>query len=559
MLYFLLIDNQAQGPFSEKEIRTRVKAGTLRSSNLVCEEGGEQWKPVYEWFGNLEYKLPSAPKDVADSPNGLNLDKLNHKSFFWSAFLSKFPQPIAIVYESGAKSALKFATPAAAIGGFVADVLQPIAPISLYLFIVSTICVIICGMGAWLLRQNFESTMRRRCSSLCSFTTVCSILFGTSWFFFTSNCPDKGFLATRVDAIDSMQASLLGVQQSVEHIDSTVTQVSTDVGAIKSDVKNISQGVSGLGKMGGIITNPTTPVEFYNNALIFKERGDLASQRKALEAFVKTGEQKIEPFDMLIDALKGMEGPEGARKAYEELIKTNPNNVMLQTYLFSLLEATKAVAHLRSIIETNPDFTPAYFLIMGGRYNFAYPGFLLADTDECLQKVLLSLHLDHIFKILPFEGKWWLTPQYQSFLKAGKGDAIDCHMGAVDFYKKIRTPALEQVLAEIDAKRTSLLKKNGLLEIYTAYEKISQKSPLRIFLYDSTNGLYSNTYFPGYLEQIKRCLKNIDEEILERTQENNELIQEAERVIAGVIKREEEQEREAARGKRWKEARDSKK
>jgi hypothetical protein len=472
MLYFLLIENQVQGPLSEEEIRTRVKAGTLRSTDLVCEEGGEQWKPINVLFGNLAYKLPSAPapKVVADSPNEPNVDKLYNKSHLWGAFLSKFPQPLAIVYETGAKSALKFATPAAAIGGFVADVLQPIAPVSLYLFILSIICAIVSGMGVWLLRQKLESNMRRRSSLFCSYTTVCSILFGASWFFFTSNCPDKGFLATRVDAIDSMQASLLGVQQSVERIESTVTQVSTDVGAIKSDVKDISIGVSGLGKMGGIITNPTTPVEFYNNALIFKERGDVASQRKALEAFVKTGEQKIEPYTMLVDALKGMEGPEGARKAYEALIKDNPANVMLQTYLYELLSDGESVTHLRSIIELNPDFTPAYFLIIGGGCNYASTGFLLADTLEGLRDLIARI--------------------------GNKG-----------------------FLAEIEVHKINLLKKNGFPEIYIAYKKISQKKPLRIFLYDSTNGCYFDHFIGDELKVIESLLKIIDEEILKYKQE----------------------------------------
>lgn len=485
MLYFLLIDNQVQGPFSEEEIRTRVKAGTLRSTDLVCEEGGEQWEPINVLFVNLAYKLPSAPapKVVADSANEANVNKLNDKSHFWGAFLSKFPQPLAIVYETGAKSALKFATPAAAIGGFVADVLQPIAPVSLYLFILSIICAIVSGMGAWLLRQKIESNMRRRSSLFCSFTTVCSILFGASWFLFTSNCPDKGFLATRVDAIDFIQASLLGVQQSVDRIESTVSQVSTDVGAIKSDVKDISQGVSGLGKMGGIITNPTTPVEFYNNALIFKERGDVASQRKALEAFVKTGEQKIEPFDMLIDVLKGMEGPEGARIAYEELIKTNPNNVMLQTYLFRLLEAEKAVAHLRLIIEKNSDFTPAYFDILCGGGGYPAGGFLLADTLVLLQ----NLHQDFLNK---------------------KNKARRQRAGE----RATSSTALVKVIAETKTQQSDLIKSPS--EIYAAYRELNNKRPLRLFLYDSTNGYYFES-FESHWRGIEHELKYLNESISE--------------------------------------------
>lgn len=529
MLYFLLIDNQVQGPFSEEEIRTRVKAGTLRSTDLVCEEGGEQWEPINVLFVNLAYKLPSAPapKVVADSANEANVNKLNNKSHLWDAFLSKFPQPLAIVYETGAKSALKFATPAAAIGGFVADVLQPIAPVSLYLFILSIICAIVSGMGAWLLRQKIESNMRRRSSLFCSFTTVCSILFGASWFLFTSNCPDKGFLATRVDAIDSMQASLLGVQQSVERVESTVTQVSADVGAIKSDVKDISQGVSGLGKMGGIITNPTTPVEFYNNALIFKERGDVASQRKALEAFVKTGEQKIEPFDMLIDVLKGMEGPEGAKKAYEDMIRRYPDNLMLQTYLFRLLEKKVAIDHLQSIIDQNPDFTPAYFIILGGGYDSPAPGYYISDLDDSLNFIFSSFP-DKLHKAVP---QWEKTQQWRKDVDEGAAQTVAHFRNKVNFLKTTRSTALNKFIAEIDSQKTDALEKPS--ELYATCLALIKNRPRRLFLYDSENSLYSDNMLSYW--NVEHLLKCINEKIWQAQSENSEMIQEAENELRSAI------------------------
>lgn len=548
MLYFLLIDNQAQGPFSEEEIRRRVKAGALHSTILVCAEGGEQWKPVNECFGNLEYKLPPAPKFVADPSKKNNVDKLNNKAHFWGDFMSKFPGPLAIVYESGFKSALRFATPAAAIGGFVSDVLQPIGPFSQYLFILSIVAVLVSGSFAWALRQRIESDLRRKSSLTCSFSTVCSIVFGTTWFVFTSNCPDKGFLASRVDAVESIQASLLGVQHSVERIESTVTQVGTDVDVIKSDVKDISKGVSGLGKMGGIITNPTTPIEFYNNALIFKERGDVGSQRKALEAFVKTGEQKIEPYTMLVEVLKGMEGPEGARRAYAGLIQDNPTNLMLRTYLFELLPREESVTHLRSVIEQNQDFTPAYFAILGGGQGYACSGFLLADTRAALEELFSGI-TDRVHNILPL---WESSELFQKYVDTGTVDSIMCAKSEIDFYKNDRTPALEKVLAEIDAQKTKALKSNGLSEIYTTYQELSQKRPLTLFLYDSTNGLYYD-HLSEEQKMIIQALSNIDERVLEFTQENNELNQQAERRhLEAVNRAERESARKSARSKQMK-------
>lgn len=548
MLYFLFIDNQVQGPHSEEEIRTRVKAGTLRSTELVCEEGGGQWEPINVLFVNLACELPSAPalKVVGDSANEANVNKLNDRSHFLSAVVSKLPRPLASIYETGAKSALKFAAPLAAIGGFVADVLQPIAPISLYLFILSIIFALFSGIGAWLLRQKLESSIRRKSSLCCSFATVCSILFGTTWFFFTSSCPDKGFLATRIDAIDSIQASLLGVQQSVERIESTITQVSTDVGAIKSDVKDISQGVSGLGKMGGIITNPTTPVEFYNNALIYKERGDVASQRKALEGFTKTGEQKIEPFEMLIDVLKGMEGPEGAKRAYEDMIRRYPDNLMLKTYLFRLLESDVARDHLQSIIDQNPDFTPAYFNILGGGYDAPSPRSYISDIQERLQ-FLFGSFTDKLHKAVP---QWEETQQWRKDVDERATQTVAHFRNKVNFLKTTRSTALNKFITEIDSQKIDALKKPS--ELYATCLALIKNRPRRLFLYDSANPLYSDNML-SYWDYVERDLKNINERVSEALSENSEIIQQAENELRSAIRRAEiDAAREADRANRRK-------
>jgi hypothetical protein len=55
MVYFIHIDNKVQGPFTEEEIRTQVKLGTLCSTDLACVEGEEQWKPINEFSGYALY------------------------------------------------------------------------------------------------------------------------------------------------------------------------------------------------------------------------------------------------------------------------------------------------------------------------------------------------------------------------------------------------------------------------------------------------------------------------------------------------------------------------
>ena len=45
---YLLIENQTVGPMDVWEIRDRLKRQEINSATLWAEEGGEEWKPVFE-------------------------------------------------------------------------------------------------------------------------------------------------------------------------------------------------------------------------------------------------------------------------------------------------------------------------------------------------------------------------------------------------------------------------------------------------------------------------------------------------------------------------------
>ena len=44
--YYLAINGQADGPFSEAELRQRLAAGTLSPDTLAAQDGDATWEPV---------------------------------------------------------------------------------------------------------------------------------------------------------------------------------------------------------------------------------------------------------------------------------------------------------------------------------------------------------------------------------------------------------------------------------------------------------------------------------------------------------------------------------
>jgi hypothetical protein len=63
--YYLHIDDQVQGPYSEDEVKSRFDTGTLQPDTQVCADGGE-WVRLADAFPSL-YSEPSRPEPHAVS------------------------------------------------------------------------------------------------------------------------------------------------------------------------------------------------------------------------------------------------------------------------------------------------------------------------------------------------------------------------------------------------------------------------------------------------------------------------------------------------------------
>jgi len=494
--FFVYQNDEIQGPLTEEEIRDAVRSSRFFSTTQVCQEGAEEWKELHFCFADLEYAAPRPPSPPAPVTDPLGEPVVGVPTIAESldeAERGKGRGIISGVYRNSILPSMKVAAPISAIGGFVADVLQPLGPISFYLTITAVAVAIVFGILWWVRCGNRQSRGESGIETrIAGASLVSAVVLATSWMLFTAPNPEQGFLGSHVSAVDALQRSILGVQESVDRVGSVVTKVSTDVQEIHTEVKGISDGISSLGRMGGLIKTPETAIEFYNNALVYKERGDVSSTREVLERYLATGEQKLEPYKLLVDVLKGMEGPEGARASYEALVAKYPDNLMLLHHLHHFLPKEEKIELLLSLIRSNPEFTPAF-------YDFLIRVSLIIDVDEELKGMFDIVH-EKLTEVTSGIDHEEIKKENADKLARLRNDIID-EERKLQFLVEVRKSGLQRVLAETNESIHEVLNRHDFSNIYEAFLELEKRLPIKSYYYDQDNALNE-----GYPQQMYRFI-----------------------------------------------------
>ena len=266
--------------------------------------------------------------------------------------------------------------PVAAVGGFVTDVVQPLAPLSTYVFwasLAGTVALII-GVAFW---RNARPRLLPPLILAASFMTFSSILLILQ----SQESQAKGVLATNFPAIAKLQESLGLIRQDIAEIKQTTrktaeaverveesskrTEVATQSIAESTDriavsLEAIQQGFQGLNKSGGIIDNAEKPEEHYHNARLYEQRGDYANARRSYNAFFAFKLNVVDPHLRYQTFLKIQEGRAGAREIYSALAERDPQPVVEFARIL-LFDAPQRTEMLHSFAQGNPDFAPVFY------------------------------------------------------------------------------------------------------------------------------------------------------------------------------------------------------
>ncbi len=173
---------------------------------------------------------------------------------------------------------------------------------------------------------------------------------------------DKGVLATVLPSLERLQATVLSIDKNVLAAKEATVRVEVKTDAVLEKLEDMNASFEKAAKGGVIIANPSTPAEHYHNARLFEVKSDYAGARRSYNAYLASGVEFIDPYLAYVDLLKVQDGSEGAREVVEAMRKSN-RTLSLEAAASLLLPKPQRVSALRHVLESNPEFSPAAFLL----------------------------------------------------------------------------------------------------------------------------------------------------------------------------------------------------
>jgi hypothetical protein len=259
--------------------------------------------------------------------------------------------------------------PVGAVGGFVSDVVQPLAPLSTYVFWLSLVASAGLVVGVLLMRRARPRLLPPLVLAGC-FLAFSGVLM----LFQTGESEAKGVLASKLPFVAELQDSLGLVRKDLAEIKETTQRTSEAVARVEDSTKSIAQsskqialslesikqGFAGLNKAGGIIQSPQKPEEHYHNARLHEQGGDFGNARKSYNAFFAFKLDLLDPHIRYQTFLKIQEGRAGAREIYGAMYEQD-KRPLIDFARILLLEAPQRLERLTSFLAANPAFAPGYY------------------------------------------------------------------------------------------------------------------------------------------------------------------------------------------------------
>jgi tetratricopeptide (TPR) repeat protein len=97
--------------------------------------------------------------------------------------------------------------------------------------------------------------------------------------------------------------------------------VEVDVNSLNKQMAQVLSEISKFGQAGGLISDPNTYAEFYHNARILQQRGEIDLAMRAYEQALSKGYLFVDPLLDVLDLANARYGEDGARIYFEEKLK----------------------------------------------------------------------------------------------------------------------------------------------------------------------------------------------------------------------------------------------
>jgi hypothetical protein len=242
----------------------------------------------------------------------------------------------------------------AAVGGFVADVLNPIAPFAGWFALAS-----LAAAGLFFAIYLAKAMSADRSFAYMVFALEAFAVLGGIWLLQRVVSADKGVMAEVVPGVEGLQQSLGLISQTVQRVETKVDRIDAKTDDIAQSVKAIADGFAALNKQGGVIAAPSKPEEFYHNARLQELGGDMTNARTSYLGFVRFGVDSIDAHLRFATLLRVQDGRAGAREVLGALREQKTSRALTLAHLLQFDDGPRR-EKLAAFIAENPDYGPAY-------------------------------------------------------------------------------------------------------------------------------------------------------------------------------------------------------
>lgn len=257
-------------------------------------------------------------------------------------------------------------TVAGSVFGFVGDVIQPLIDLASIVAVLSFIGALMTFVWFVVLRRRQgNEAWDSLAGGLFVFFLAATIVFVILATFFAMG-PERGYLASNVDAIAKLQTDVLGIKSDVGEIKTTTQSTQQQVVAIATTQ---AQGFAEMQRsfaalqsgQGNLVTNPQTPQEWYSNARLYQLRGDTTNALKAYEGYFKFNLEFVDPYGEYVAMLKATEGIARTRQIIATMASARRDSATLDLVATRLLDSpSERLTRLVTLTTRAPQFGPGW-------------------------------------------------------------------------------------------------------------------------------------------------------------------------------------------------------
>lgn len=224
------------------------------------------------------------------------------------------------------------------VGGFISDVLAPLANFALYLLIASVVGVVVTVGYYYYAHRDKIVTKKEEVMTKVIFFGAFGLIWGLFALIHIFG-PAQGVVAATVPGVEQLQASLGIIQNDVAEIKQTTTDIKGDTALILAELQDLKGDLQSA-QNGSITAKPDSAEAWYTNAVLYASQGDDEKAIEAYEEFFAYGYPYIDAYQNFNIVAKNAMSKKELESFYSDLTKKQPNNVVARFMYGALIKDT---------------------------------------------------------------------------------------------------------------------------------------------------------------------------------------------------------------------------